>query len=247
VFEASRWRGLKPIGLALALAGLLLTTIPTPAAAAGPTPAVLFKVATIAPEGSTWMKLMHELDERVRTETGGEVGFRFYPGGQQGSDLDVLRKMRSGQIQGAGLTGVGLGEIESSLRIMELPFLFRTDDEVTLAHTALDSIFDARLRARGFHLLGWADVGSVRFFSQKPVGNAGDLKAQKTWLWEGDPLAEAFLQELGVTPVPLNITDVLTALQTGIVDAVYITPYGCLSARSRPRRSSASQRMSSGG
>jgi TRAP-type C4-dicarboxylate transport system substrate-binding protein len=235
VFAASRWPRFAPHGLALTLAVLFLTTSPAPAAAADATPAVLFKVATIAPEGSTWMKLMHELDERVRTETAGEVGFRFYPGGQQGSDLDVLRKIRSGQIQGAGLTGVGLGEIEPSLRIMELPFLFRTDDEVTFAHTELDSIFDARLGARGFHLLGWAEVGSVRFFSQKPVGNAGDLKAQKTWLWEGDPLAEAFLQELGVTPVPLNITDVLTALQTGIVDAVYITPYGCLTLQWFPK------------
>jgi TRAP-type C4-dicarboxylate transport system substrate-binding protein len=207
----------------------MLALAPSGANAAGGSPQVVFKVATIAPDGSTWMKLMHELDERVRAETGGAVGFRFYPGGQQGSDLDVLRKIRSGQIQGAGLTGVGLGEIEPSLRIMELPFLFRNDDEVLFAHTVLDSTFEARLRARGFRLLGWAEVGSVRFFSQQPVRSAADLKAQKTWLWEGDPLAEMFLEELGVTPVPLNISDVLTALQTGIVDAVYITPYGCLS------------------
>jgi TRAP-type C4-dicarboxylate transport system substrate-binding protein len=186
-------------------------------------------VATIAPEGSTWMKLMHELDERVRAETNGGVGFKFYPGGQQGSDLDVLRKMRTGQIHGAGLTGVGLGEIEPSLRILELPFIFRSADEVALAHDVLDPIFEARLRERGFHLLGWAEVGFVHFFSQKPVRDVADLKAQKTWLWEGDPLAEAFLEELGVTPVPLNITDVLTSLQTGIIDAVYVTPYGCLS------------------
>jgi len=192
-------------------------------------PRVRFKVATIAPEGSTWMKLMHELDQRVRAETDGEVGFKFYPGGQQGSDLDVLRKMRTGQIHGAGLTGVGLGQIESSLRIMELPFLFRNAQEVSLAHEVLDPTFERRLADRGFHLLGWAEVGFVNFFSQVPVRSLADLKARKTWLWEGDPLAEAFLDELGVTPVPLNLTDVLTSLQTGIVDAVYATPYACLS------------------
>lgn len=218
---------IRPVrrALAAAAAAALLLAL---AAAAAPA-ATIFKVATIAPEGSTWMKLMHELDERVRAETQGEVGFRFYPGGQQGSDLDLLRKMRNGQLQGAGLAGVGLGEIEPALRILELPFLFRDSEEVELAHATLDAIFGERLRARGFHLLGWAEVGFVYFFSQQPVRSAADLKAQKTWLWEGDPLAQAFLEELGVTPVPLNITDVLTALQTGIVDAVYVTPYGCLS------------------
>lgn len=221
VNRVRRWRA------AVAACAVLVaaTGLPAPAAAQE----VLFKVATLAPDGSTWMKLMRELDQRVREETNGRVGFRFYPGGQQGSDLDVLRKMRTGQLQGGGLTGVGLGEIEPSLRILELPFLFRSADEVDLAHRVLDQVFEERLRARGFHLLGWADVGFVRFFSRHAVRDAGDLRAQKTWLWEGDPLARAFLEELGVNPVPLNITDVLTALQTGIVDAVYVTPYGCLS------------------
>jgi TRAP-type C4-dicarboxylate transport system substrate-binding protein len=200
-----------------------------PLSHAGKRPKALFKIATIAPEGSTWMKLMRELDERVREETGGEVGFKFYPGGQQGSDLDVLRKIRTGQIQGAGLTGVGLGEIAPSVRIMELPFLFRSAEEVSLAHTVLDQIFEERLRRRGFELIGWAEIGFVYLFSQDPVRSADDLRRLKMWLWEGDPLAEALLGEFGVSPVPLNITDVLTSLQTGIVNAAYSTPYGCLS------------------
>jgi TRAP-type C4-dicarboxylate transport system substrate-binding protein len=207
------------------------------AARAAGEPATVFKIATIAPEGSTWMKLMHELDTRVREETGGQVGFRFYPGGQQGSDLDAMRKIRSGQIQGAGLTGVGLGEIEPSLRIMELPFLFRSTEEIAVAHRTLDPVFEQRLTQRGFHLLGWAEVGFVYLFSQQPVRSIADLRAQKAWLWEGDPLAEALLQELGVAPVPLNISDVLTSLQTGIVNAVYATPYACLSLQWFPRLS----------
>ena len=211
-------------------AGLLVLALAAPLApGAKKSPQHLFKVATIAPQGSTWMKLMGELDERVRAETNGEVGFKFYPGGQQGSDLDVLRKMRTGQIQGAGLTGVGLGEIEPALRIMELPFMFRSPEEVAVGHAALDSTFEARLRERGFHLLGWAEVGFVYLFSREPVRGVADLQAQKMWLWEGDPLAQALIEALGVSPVPLNITDVLTSLQTGIVNTVYVTPYACLS------------------
>lgn len=225
-------------GLAVAAAVAVLGGMAClPVAWAAGEPATVFKIATIAPEGSTWMKLMHELDTRTREETGGQVGFRFYPGGQQGSDLDAMRKIRSGQIQGAGLTGVGLGEIEPSLRIMELPFLFRSTDEIAVAHRALDPIFEQRLTARGFHLLGWAEVGFVYLFSQKPIRSIADLRAQKTWLWEGDPLAETLMQEFGVSPVPLNFSDVLTSLQTGIVDAAYTTPYACLSMQWFPQLS----------
>ncbi len=192
-------------------------------------PKKLFKIATIAPEGTTWMKLMHELDERVRAETGGQVGFRFYAGGSQGSDLDVLRKIRTGQIQGAGLTGVGLGEIEPSLRIMELPFMFRSVEEVERAHEVLDPIFERRVRERGFEILGWAEVGFVYLFSQEPVRSVEDVRPMKMWLWEGDPLAQALLGAFDVSPVPLNVTDVLTSLQTGIINTIYATPYGCLS------------------
>jgi TRAP-type C4-dicarboxylate transport system substrate-binding protein len=212
---------------AVCLMALLLPGLARPASAKRP--AHLFKVATIAPQGSTWMKLMEEMDARVREETGGEVGFRFYPGGQQGSDLDVLRKIRSNQIQGGGIAGVGLGEIEPALRIMELPFMFRDVEEVAVGHRALDPFFEARLRERGFHLLGWAEVGFVYLFSQQPIRTVADLKSQRVWLWEGDPLAGALLTEIGVSPVPLNITDVLTSLQTGIVNTVYVTPYACLS------------------
>ncbi len=213
--------------LLLFLALFVSLSLASPAGAANPKH--LFKVATIAPQGSTWMTLMEELDRRVREETNGEVGFRFYPGGQQGSDLDVLRKMRSGQLQGGGIAGVGMGEIEPSMRILELPFMFRNTAELEAAHAALDPIFAERLRARGYHLLGWAEVGFVYLFSQQPIRTAGDLRAQKVWLWQGDPLAEALLDACGVSPIPLDITDVLISLQSGIVNTVYVTPYACLS------------------
>jgi TRAP-type C4-dicarboxylate transport system substrate-binding protein len=95
------------LGIAIALAASIVGT----AHAKDPQPGVLLKIATLAPEGSTWMKLMHEFDERVRQATGGEVGFKFYPGGVQGDERLVLKKIRSGQLHGGGFTGNGLGVI----------------------------------------------------------------------------------------------------------------------------------------
>ena len=83
-------------------------------------------------------------------------------------------------------------------------------------------------KRRGFALLGWADVGFVYLYSKDPIRTTEDLKSQKMWLWEGDPLAEAFLSAAGVSPVPLSISDVMTSLQTGLISAVYTSPLACI-------------------
>ena len=191
-------------------------------------PAVVWKIATLAPDGSTWMNLMHEFDERVREATGNEVGFKFYPGGVQGDERLVLKKIRSGQLHGGGFTGNGLGVIAPSLRVVESPFLVEAEGEIDAIYREFGHEFEAAIEAGDHVLLGWADVGFVHLFTKGGVRNLQDLKSRKMWLWEGDPLPEAFFAEAGVTPVSLAITDVYTSLQTGLVDGVYCSPYACV-------------------
>jgi len=208
---------------------LLLTLSAFPAAGANaPAPQVLLKIATLAPEGSSWMNLMHELDERVRTATDNGVGFRFYAGGVQGDERLVLRKMRNGQLQGGGFTGNGLGVVAPALRVLEVPFAFENTDEVDAVYAALGDELEGLLDDAGYALIGWAEVGFVHLFTKRPVRSLQDLRDMKMWLWEGDPLAEAFFAEAGVAPVPLSITDVYTSLQTGLVDGVYSSPYAAV-------------------
>ncbi len=206
-------------------AGLALDAI-----AAGPKQKakIEIKIATIAPEGSTWMRIMEELDAEVRTKTAGEVGLKFYASGVQGDEAVVLRKIRAGQLHGGGLTGVGLGEIASDLRVLEVPFTFESMAEVHAVRDSLGPAFERMLRDAGFELLGWSDVGTVYLFTKEQVRSADDLHRLRMWLWEGDPLAEAFLKELGVSPVPLPITDVVTSLQTGMIDGVYNSAIACI-------------------
>jgi TRAP-type C4-dicarboxylate transport system substrate-binding protein len=193
--------------------------------AKSPKPKVQLKLATLAPDGSTWMNLMHEMDERVREATGNEVGFKFYAGGVQGDERLVLRKMRTGQLHGGGLTGNGLGVIAPELRVLEVPFLLQTEDEIDAVYAQFGPRFEKALDDAGYVLLGWAEVGFIHLFTKRPVATLADLRQQKMWLWEGDPLPEAFFDEAGVAPVSLAITDVYTSLQTGLVDGVYSSPY----------------------
>ncbi|HTO22537.1 MAG TPA: TRAP transporter substrate-binding protein DctP [Spirochaetia bacterium] len=185
----------------------------------------LIKFATLAPEGSTWIKVMRQLDAAVRADSGGRLGFRLYPGGVAGDEKDVIRKIRLGQYSGGGFTGVGVGEVAKKVRILDAPLFFRNYDEVDYIRQKYEKDFEQAFEDGGFVLLGWAEVGFVYVFSSKLVRSFADLRGLKPWMWEGDPIAQSAYQAIGVSPVPLSATDVMTSLQTGMVDAVYASPY----------------------
>ena len=188
----------------------------------------IIKFATLAPEGSSWMKSMRKLSEEIKKATDGNVVFRFYPGGVSGDEKDVIRKMRIGQLHGAGFTGVGLGQILPEVRVLDLPFLFDSDEEIQYVYSKMNEYFIESYEEKGYVLLGWVPVGWVHFFSQQPIRSVEDLRQSKPWMWEGDPLVEQVYKGLGVQPIPLSITDVLLSLQTGMVNTVYASTQGAL-------------------
>jgi TRAP-type C4-dicarboxylate transport system substrate-binding protein len=188
----------------------------------------LIKFATVAPEGSTWMKVMKEYDAEIRKESGGRLGFRIYPGGVQGDEKDVLRKMKLGQLQAAGVTGNGMTSIAPMARILDSPFLFRDRKEIDFAYGKFGPEIEKAMEEAGYVNLGWAEVGYVYIFTNTPINKREDFSKTKMWMWEGDPVAEASFKALGINPVPLSITDVLTSLQTKMIDGVYSPPLAAI-------------------
>ena len=206
----------------------LLTALCIPAQGAEPSaadkPEFLIKFAALAPEGSTWIKTMRALDVRLREKSGGRVGLLIYPGGIAGDELDVLRKIRIGQIHCAGFGGLGLTQILPEVRILDLPFLFRNAEETDRVHEALQDHFAKGFEERGFEFLGWTEAGNVHLFSKKPIHILDDLSGCKVWTWSGDPVARKTFEAMGLHPIPLAATDVTTALSTGMIDTVYGPP-----------------------
>ncbi len=212
--------------LATMLMALVMSTLPVSEAHAGKK--TIIKFATLAPEGSSWMKQMRRLEKEVKKATDGRVRFKFYPGGVSGDERDVIRKMRIGQVHAAGFTGVGLGEILPEVRVLDLPFLLKDDKEMVHLYERMTDHFSSAFEKKGYVLLGWVPVGWIHFFSKKDVGTLESLRQTKAWMWQGDPLVQATYKELGISPHPLSVTDVLMALQTGMVETVYASPIGTL-------------------
>jgi TRAP-type transport system periplasmic protein len=187
------------------------------------------KFASIAPEGATWMNVMHEFDNTIRKESGGRLGFKMYPGMVQGDEKTVVRKISVGQLHAAGFTGVGLGEIAPMIRLLDAPFLIQTSDEADNLYDKFDKEIREAFESHGYELLGLVEIGFVYVFSKSPIAQPSDIKQLKMWVWEGDPVAEAAFATIGLKPISLSIDNVYTSLQTGLINAFYTTPYASVS------------------
>jgi TRAP-type C4-dicarboxylate transport system substrate-binding protein len=209
--------------LTLTLAALLGLTLAAPARAA-----TELKIATVAPNGSAWMRIFNKMKARIKKETGGAVKIKFYPGQVQGDERDVVRKMRTGQLEGGSFTTVGLSQINNDVLVLQVPMIFETYEQLDKVRKALSKEFEKSFRDKGYELLGWGDVGWVYLFSKHPVKNLPDLKKRKVWAWGDDPLTKAMMREAGISPRLLGLPQVYPALNTGMVDTVYNSPLACL-------------------
>jgi TRAP-type C4-dicarboxylate transport system substrate-binding protein len=202
------------------LALLSLLAIARPASAE-----VVVKIATLAPEGSSWMKLFHEWQAKVESRTAGRVKIKFYAGGMMGDERDVLRKMRLGQISGAAITGIGLASINPEVRALEIA---RNYEELDALRAALGADLKKRFEDKGYLLSSWGEVGPVHLFSSKPVKSMDDLKQLKLWMWSDDPVSKALFDALGIHGVPMGVPDVLPGLSTGQIDSFFGSPLSTL-------------------
>ncbi len=200
----------------------------TPALAKSKRAKYLFKVASLAPEGSVWAKRFTDFTEEVADKSDGEIGFKIYPGGVMGDDRAMYRKMRIGQLHGGGFTMTGIGEVVPDFRVLGIPFLFKSYDEVDHVVNGIWSDLQQSFEAQNLVLLAMSEVGFVYTMSTEPITTIDELKKYKTWVPEGDPISQQFLKNVGITPTTLSIPDVLTSLQTGLINTVFNSYYGSI-------------------
>ena len=213
---------MKKLLLAAALAALL------PAVAAAQ---VTIKLATLAPQGSTWHELLKEMAQRWEQASNGRVKLRIYPGGSQGSEGDMVRKLAVGQLQAASISNVGMHDVVTEPQVLSVPFLFDDAEQMECAFSKLRGRFDAALDKRGLIALQWSRIGSVQLFCSKPFRTPAEARDAKVWAWEGDPKSVEAYRLSGLKPVVLSATDMMPALQTGMIDCLPNVPLYMLTSR----------------
>lgn len=206
--------------LALAAAALAVIAMAKPAAAEG----TELRIASLAPSGSTWMKVLDKAASETKDKTAGRVTLKYFEGGQQGDERDFVRKIKLGQLDGAAVTAVGLAMIDESIRVLELPMMFNSVEELDYVSDKLWPYFQKKFEKKGFKLNDRGEVGWIYFLSKNKVEKIADLRGQKLWLWGDDQLVGAVFKKLGLNGVPLGVPEVDAALTSGKIDACYSSP-----------------------
>ncbi len=193
-----------------------------------PAHAAVLKIATVAPEGSEWMKIHRAAGDEISARTDGRVVFKFYGGGVMGNDKKVLRKIRIGQLQGAAFTTSGLSERYFDIVLYGLPFTFRSQEEIDFIKARLDERLMQGLEKAGFVSFGFAGGGFANFMSAAPITTQANLENKKIWVPDGDVISFTALESMRLSPVILPLADVMTGLQTGLIDVIVTPPVGAL-------------------
>jgi TRAP-type C4-dicarboxylate transport system substrate-binding protein len=189
---------------------------------------VVVKMATLAPEGSSWYRVLQEMGESWKKASDGTVILRIYPGGVVGDEDAMIRKMRVGQLQAAAITGIGLAYLDRGFYALHVPMMYASDEEFDYVRDRVAPVLEKRLEEKGLVVLNWGDAGWVHFFAQKPFTRPSDVKAMKLFVWGMDTTLVQLYKETGFQPVPLSSADILPGLQTGLINAVDTTPLAAL-------------------
>jgi TRAP-type C4-dicarboxylate transport system substrate-binding protein len=186
-------------------------------------------VATLAPAGSTWMRGLEAWNRELRRRTNKALGLRIFPGGVQGDENEVVRKMRSGRLDGGAITAVGLSKIHRPALVFQMPGMFSNVEQLDRARAAVSQDVISAFNTAGFQFMGWADVGFSRLFSRTPVATPDQLRSLHPYVWRDDLVLPALFAEANVSATPLQIPEVLTALQTNRVDSFFTSPVAAIS------------------
>ncbi len=210
-------------------AAAVAAAVSSPRAAAQQGAPVRIRLGTLVPQGTSYHHILQAMGERWRTATNGQVQLTVYAG-TMGSEVELVRRMRLGQLQAATLTGVGIGDIDPAIgALQEIPMMFRTMEEFDYVRAQLEPELARRLGERGFVVLFWADAGWVRFFTRRPAVRPDDFRRLKIFVTAGDNQQFDLMRSAGFSPVFLDWSDALTGLQTGMIDAVPTIPFFALS------------------
>lgn len=182
---------------------------------------VVLRLGTVAPKGSSWELIMRRMGAEWGAATDDRVRLRIYAGGTVGDEGEMIRKMRIGQLQAAGISNAGLAEIDPRAYALMLPMMFDSYEEWDYVRSVVNPILEEKLAEKGFVVLTWSDVGWVYFFTKEVMRSPADLRAMKLAGSHTETRTIDIFKWAGFNPVPISTVDMMTGFQTGLIDSTY--------------------------
>lgn len=186
---------------------------------------ITLKIATIAPEGTPWEKQLKSLKKRYEEGSKGRIRVKLFFGGSLGGEKALVRRCAQGSIQMAGVSTGAASSVVPELNVLELPYLFPSAAE---ADRVLDTVVKPQmtklLAKKGFIFGLWAENGFRSMFSRdRAITKVADMNGLRMRSQETVAHLNMY-RALGASPQPIDATNVLTSLQTNVVDGFDNTP-----------------------
>ncbi len=180
------------------------------------------RLATIAPKSSAWGKVYTAWQRALEKKTDGKLGLDIYFNGVQGNEDAMVSKIRTGQLDGAAITATGISTIFRDVLVLQLPGVLTTWEQLDRVRSQLQPELEAGIRAKGFNIVGWGDVGLVRQFTKGfEIHRPDDVKNRRPAVWRNEPTGPALYAAIGnVVPVPVDAMEMLPALRAGTVNVI---------------------------
>ena len=189
----------------------------------------MIRLGTLVPKGSRWHEILLNMGEEWKKASGGKVELKIYPGGEQGDEPEMVQKVRIKKLQAVALSGAGLSGIDAAVSALQVPMMLSSYEELDYVRDKISPRLEKGLAQRGFIVLNWGDAGWVHFFTKQPAMHPDDIRRMKLCVLQGDNSTFQLYKINGFHPVALAATDILTGLQTGLIDAFQSPPLIALS------------------
>jgi len=202
------------------LAGVLAAS----ALVAPATAATTIHIGTVAPKDTPWYEVLLQIRQDWQRISGGGVDLKIHAGAALGDEVELVRKLRYGQLQAVAMSGVGLSHVEPGAACFQIPMMFESYDELDYVRDRVAPELERRLLDKGYVVLNWGDAGWIHFFTKRPARTPDDIRGMKLFISADDAQALELYQAVGLQPVPLSLADMMSALTTGMIDAFDVPP-----------------------
>src|SRR5580700_3096443 len=189
----------------------------------------VIRLGTLVPKGSRWQEILLNMGEEWKKASGGKIELKIYPGGEQGDEPEMVQKVRIHGLQAVAISGAGLSGIDAAVSALQIPMMLDSWEELDYVRDKISARLEKGLAQRGFIVLNWGDAGWIHFFTKQPASRPDDIRRMKLCVLQGDTATFQLYKINGFEPVSLAATDILTGLQTGLIDAFQAPPLVALS------------------
>jgi TRAP-type transport system periplasmic protein len=184
--------------------------------------AVVIRIGSVAPERSPWGKALEEVAREWERISEGAVQVKIHGGGAAGSELNMIRMIRIGNLQGGVFTNMGLAKIERSVLALNMPFLFDSLEEFNAVFEAVKPALEKNIESMGYKVVLWTQAGWVNFFAKNKIVYPDDLRKHKVSITNDEPELEQLWKRMGFQVVPGDMKDLMVQLQSGMATAAYL-------------------------